>query len=56
MPHSVTTSKFMIPRGEWPQIPADADVRSAITLLGIAGEDEALHFRGPMCSSCATHN
>jgi CBS domain-containing protein len=42
MPHSVSVSKLMIHRNEWPQLRADVDVSTAIKLLRIVTDDRKL--------------
>jgi CBS domain containing-hemolysin-like protein len=42
MPHSVSVSKLMIPRNEWPQLRAETTVGDAIKVLRIVTEDRKL--------------
>jgi CBS domain-containing protein len=42
MPHSVSVSKLMIPRNEWPQLRAETTVGDAIKVLRIVSEDRKL--------------
>jgi CBS domain containing-hemolysin-like protein len=42
MPHSVSVSKLMIPRNEWPQLRAETAIRDAIKVLRIVTEDRKL--------------
>jgi len=42
MPHSVLVSELMIKPNEWPLLPADMDVESAIKILRIITEDRKL--------------
>ncbi len=42
MPHSVSVSKLLINRNEWPQLNADMDVRTAIKILRIISEEKKL--------------
>ncbi|MGO9568636.1 MAG: HPP family protein [Desulfomonilaceae bacterium] len=42
MPHSVSVSKLMINRNEWPQLRADTDIRTAIKILRIVTEENKL--------------
>ncbi|MCX5874194.1 MAG: CBS domain-containing protein [Deltaproteobacteria bacterium] len=42
MPYSVPVSKLMIKPGEWPILPAEADVESAIKVLRIVNEEKKL--------------
>jgi CBS domain-containing protein len=42
MPHSVTVSKLMIPRNDWPQLRAATTIGDAIKVLRILTEDKKL--------------